>query len=590
MTVDVTAKVGGKLLENRQIKLEPEGASELSWTTQAPEDVTQLVWEFVAKENGTGSAKDALKITQQIAPAVPVTVQQATFTRIDGKYEVPVTMPAGALPGKGGFEIGLSPKLSTPPPGLKRFFEEYPFSCLEQKTSIAVGLHDEKRWQEIVGSLPAYLDSDGLANYFPGSSGSVSLTAYLLDMSSLSGFALPEDVKTRMLQGLTAFTEGRIKQTRYWSPTDDLLIRKLTALEAITRQGIVNAGPTRVAAAIDPELLRLPTAALIDWTLVIRRLTDLPQRSTKLAAAEQELRNRLSYSGGRLGFTTEKSDFWWWMMVSGDSNAFRLIEAMLDQPSWQDDLPKLMRGAIERQAHGRWFTTTANTWAAITLQKFGQKFERDAVTGVTKATLGTAKSEFNWKSLNPDVPQPPLSLPWPNKTGEGKLAIAHEGTGKPWASVQVLAAIPTGAPRAFGYKLTRTVVPLQEKVPGKVSRGDLWRVTINVEADQDMTWVVVSDPIPAGARILGDGDGRDSHIATMDEDVRSRRLWPTFVERTFGFFRAYYEVVPTGRFQIDYTVRINNAGEFSLPPTRVEAMYAPDVFGELPNAKVVVGN
>ena len=69
---------------------------------------------------------------------------------------------------------------------------------------------------------------------------------------------------------------------------------------------------------------------------------------------------------------------------------------------------------------------------------------------------------------------------------------------------------------------------------------------------------------------------------------KSRRLWPTFIERTFGFFRAYYEVVPKGHFQIDYTVRINNAGEFSLPPTRVDAMYAPDVFGEAPNAKVVV--
>ena len=157
-------------------------------------------------------------------------------------------------------------------------------------------------------------------------------------------------------------------------------------------------------------------------------------------------------------------------------------------------------------------------------------------------------------------------------------------------TVQVLAAIPAGGPKAFGYRVTRQVTPIQEKVAGKVSRGDLWRVTLRVESDQDMTWVVVSDPIPAGARILGDGDGRDSHIATMDEDVRNRGIWPTFIERTFGFFRAYYEVVPRGSFKIDYTVRINNAGEFGLPPTRVEAMYAPDVFGEVPNGKVVVGN
>jgi uncharacterized protein YfaS (alpha-2-macroglobulin family) len=33
---------------------------------------------------------------------------------------------------------------------------------------------------------------------------------------------------------------------------------------------------------------------------------------------------------------------------------------------------------------------------------------------------------------------------------------------------------------------------------------------------------------------------------------------------------------------------LNNPGDFLLPPTRVEALYAPEVFGELPNAKVNV--
>lgn len=104
-----------------------------------------------------------------------------------------------------------------------------------------------------------------------------------------------------------------------------------------------------------------------------------------------------------------------------------------------------------------------------------------------------------------------------------------------------------------------------------------------------MTWVAISGPIPGGARILGDGDGRDSHNASRDEDLSGRRLWPTFVERTFGTCRAYYEVVPRGHFRIDYTVRINNAGTFSLLTTCVEAMYAPDVFGEVPNGVLVVG-
>jgi uncharacterized protein YfaS (alpha-2-macroglobulin family) len=31
-------------------------------------------------------------------------------------------------------------------------------------------------------------------------------------------------------------------------------------------------------------------------------------------------------------------------------------------------------------------------------------------------------------------------------------------------------------------------------------------------------------------------------------------------------------------------MRLGNAGLFQLPPTRVEALYAPEVFGMLPNA------
>jgi uncharacterized protein YfaS (alpha-2-macroglobulin family) len=583
MNVTLSAKVGDTPLDGRNVKLAPEGAAELAWSALAPEGAGKLVWEFEANDEGGSSAKDRLRITQLVLPAVPVMAQQATFTRIDGKYDMPATAPAGALPGRGGIEIGLSPRLSMPPAELRRFFEEYPFSCIEQLASVAVGLRDQKRWQEVVANLPTYLDGDGLASYFPGAgTGSVALTAYLLNMASLSGFALPDELKNRMLQGLSAFAEGRAKP-KHWSPQDDLLVRKLAALEALARHGRAH---TRIAAALDVDPMRLPTAGLIDWYLVAKRLPELPQRGAKLEAAERELRNRLSYAGGRLGFTTERTDYWWWMMVSGDSNAFRLIEATLDEPSWSEDLPRLMRGAMERQARGRWFTTTANAWASVVLDKFGAKFEKETLTGVTRATLGKAAVEVAWKADGSQ--RAPIHLPWPPKAEGSRLVIDHQGAGKPWATVQILAAVPVEKPRAFGYRIARDVTPIQERVAGKVSRGDLWRVTLTVDADQDMTWVVVSDPIIAGARVLGGGDGRDSHIATKDEDARSRRLRPTFVERTFGFFRAYYEVVPKGKFRIDYTVRINNAGEFSLPPSRVEAMYAPDVYGETPNRNVVV--
>lgn len=103
-----------------------------------------------------------------------------------------------------------------------------------------------------------------------------------------------------------------------------------------------------------------------------------------------------------------------------------------------------------------------------------------------------------------------------------------------------------------------------------------------------MTSVVVNDPIPAGARILGEGDGRDSRIAQKDEVGGRGNAGPALHRAHLQQLPRYYNYVPRGRFSIDYTLRLNNAGEFTLPATRVEAVYAPEVFGEAPNAKVIV--
>ena len=102
-----------------------------------------------------------------------------------------------------------------------------------------------------------------------------------------------------------------------------------------------------------------------------------------------------------------------------------------------------------------------------------------------------------------------------------------------------------------------------------------------------MTWVVVSDPVPGGATILGSGLGRDSAIATRTER-QAGSAWSAFEERGFEAFRSYFEFMPRGKHVIEYTVRLNNPGRFGLPPSRVEAMYAPESFGESPNAALEV--
>jgi uncharacterized protein YfaS (alpha-2-macroglobulin family) len=87
---------------------------------------------------------------------------------------------------------------------------------------------------------------------------------------------------------------------------------------------------------------------------------------------------------------------------------------------------------------------------------------------------------------------------------------------------------------------------------------------------------------------LGTGLGRDSEILTGGEK-REGWVWPAFEERTFQAFRSYYEYVPKGKWAVEYTLRLNNEGVFNMPPTRVEALYSPEMMGEMPNDKITVG-
>jgi hypothetical protein len=65
-------------------------------------------------------------------------------------------------------------------------------------------------------------------------------------------------------------------------------------------------------------------------------------------------------------------------------------------------------------------------------------------------------------------------------------------------------------------------------------------------------------------------------------------LSPTWQERSPEAWQAYFEYAPQGRWTLQYRVRLNNAGTFSVPPSRVDALYAPGLFAALPNEAITV--
>lgn len=580
MTVTATASVTGidAALPPREVALAAGQAQTIGWDVTAPAGVTSLKWEVRASERG-GPDGDVVAVTQRVVPAVPVRVYQASLVQWNGTLREPVERPAEALPGRGGMTVTLAPTIADGLGPMRDWMRRYPYTCLEQQVSRAIALGDERRWREIADTMPGLLDRDGLLKYFPTlEQGSEILTAYVLAISQEAGYALPADVKTRAIAGLEKFVKGTLARPGQM-PTADLSIRKLSAVEALARNGATD--PALLdSIAVEPNLW--PTSAVLDWWSAVRRMPAVPNRDARLREAEQIVRSRLNVQGTTMGFSTAKTDDLWWLMVSSDVNALRLVLSLVDSGQWKDEVPRLMRGALGRQKKGAWDTTVANAWGALAVEKFSRAYEKTPVAGTTTAALNGTTRRLDW-AQSPKGGA--LTFAWPPKREE--LTVEQAGAGNPWVTFEARAAIPLAAPVSSGYRITKTLTPIEARTPGAWSLGDLVRVKLEIDAQADMTWVVVDDPIPAGASQLGTGLGGQSRIATQGESTRMGP-WPAYVERGFESFRAYYAFVPKGAFSVEYTVRLNQAGRFEMPATRVEALYAPEMFGEAPNRPLSV--
>ena len=294
-----------------------------------PIGVTKIDWQFAAsarvKVAGDGdgaTVRDALKVSQTVIAATPERTYQATIMQLAAAQAFTVQRPVDAIPGRGGVDVRVQAKLGGDLPGVREFFRYYPYTCLEQRVSVAVGLESRALWDATMSNIDNLMDRDGLLKYWAFlRDGDDSLTAYVLSIGDEAGWEIPAPARARIEAALVGFVEGRI--VRYSAlQTADLAIRKMTALEALSRGKTAFNPKWLDSISIEPNLW--PTSAVIDWYLVLKRQPKLARRDERMREAEQILRSRLNFQGTTMGFSTEKSDALWWLMISADSNANKL--------------------------------------------------------------------------------------------------------------------------------------------------------------------------------------------------------------------------------------------------------------------------
>ena len=573
MTVTAQPTVEGAALRFPPLTLTiPAGAAgRVRWGVDAPLTPGALKWTLAVRSSD-GKAKDSVVATQEVTPAVPVEVWAASLLRV-GDPAPTIGVPMGALPG-GYVDIAFSDTLAAPLDGVRGYMTDYPYNCFEQRLSRIVVLGDTGSWTVLAGAMPTYLDSDGLLRYWPNQEmkGSPELTAYVLAITSAAGLPIPDQSRARMVAALQGVVEGRLTRDRAYRADERLL--RIAALSALARAGAADPG---LVARIDVVPVDMPTSALAQWLVTLDRLPGAPRAAQLRAAAEGELRRRLVYEGTRLDLT-DRDNAPWWMMTSSDEMAILALDAVIGKPGWSAEVPKMMVGAAARQMRGHWDTTPANAWGVIASRRFNAAYPASAVAGNTRVSLGSAAFNVSW-------PRSATAAPTRLPLLAGPLAMTQTGGAGPWATVTVRAAVPLTAPLMAGYRLTRSVTVVSARDKAKLSQGDVVRVRLTIEASAERNWVVVSDPLPPGAVVMS---GLGGQSAILQQGEKSEGAYPAYSEGTREAWRAYYDWLPRGTSVIEYTLRLNSAGRFTLPPARVEAMYAPAIRAQVPVAPVTV--
>lgn len=568
MTVTATPKLEPASTQGRPLTLTLAAgkAGVVRWNLHAPQSPGTLKWTVSAR-SADGKDADSLTVTQEVAPAVPVEVWAAGLWRVGEGAQPTIAIPADALPG-GWVSVALSDTLAPPLDGVKRYMAEYPYGCFEQKLSRIVATGDSGGWTALAGALPTYLDHEGLLRYWPVADmqGSPELTAYTLAMTSAAGLPIPDEARAKMVAALRDVVTARLSRDRRFS-ADERLVR-ISALTALARAGVADA---TLIGSVDMAPADMPTSTLADWIVALDRLPRAPRAAQLRAAAEQELRHRLVYEATRLDLADQRNAPWW-MMVSGDEMAIKALDAVLGKRDWAAEAPRMMTGVAQRQWRGHWDTTPANAWGTVVSRRFGGLYPAKAVVGTTQIALGGKSLSAAWP-LAADAA--PMKLP----LTAGPITLSQSGGAGPWAVVSVHAAVPLKAPLFAGYRLTRSVSIVSARRKDRLTQGDVLRIRLTIEATAPRTWVVLSDPLPPGATVVSDLGGQSS---LLRQGEASEGAWPAYVEKDNRAWRAYYDWLPGGTTSIDYTVRLNGAGHFTLPPARAEAMYAPSIRAQLP--------
>jgi uncharacterized protein YfaS (alpha-2-macroglobulin family) len=297
----------------------------------------------------------------------------------------------------------------------------------------------------------------------------------------------------------------------------------------------------------------------------------------------------------------------WEFLLDSSARTAAMVLRGIVAASPKDPLAeRLAKGLLAHRVDGAWRSTQENVWALLALDDYRRAQEATPPDFQARVFLGDERigeAAFHGFTVLDQLFTADMAR---IVAAPGPLSFDVQGQGKLYYEAELRYATTDLPEKArdrgfFVRKLVRAVAPADLRAATKVlpprsdaqaPAGKLVLVDLLLESAEPQEQVVVADPLPGGIEPVDfalDTSAVGDRISLDPHELRTDRKegYGAFKEAP-GMHREMHDDqvltflphLEPGIYHLHYLARATTQGTFVVPPTRAQAMYSPEVWGE----------
>ncbi len=565
----------------------------------------------VAVERTSDKARDAFEVQLPVRPdRYKLTQRQMVELKPGATADIPEVTEA-VRPGSLRRSVVASDQLALVRMAVGlNLLMNYPHGCTEQRMSRARAFLAFKEFNarlyrdgqdkelkrvvnDVLAWLPGVVDNNGLVSYWPGSTGYVSLTAWVTEFqveARRAGFTIDQALFDRMVASL----QKALRSDYTHFITGEAYTERVMALRALAAAG-------RLESSYVAELARRTDYLNLESSAQVWRLLDTS--GVQGGAARDALGKKVwdgvvirMYQGHEMygGLQENASSRNGLILPSETRTVAEVVRASAASPN-ADPRVSLLADALVTLGQGDgWGSTQADASAMLALSDYVKRKNAKGETHRLGVSFGTQSQTLEIAPGSPIVQVASNSAAKVVLRSEARqpLIVRAETTYLPQALGSQAPAGTSGFVVARESLRQRAEDEPADKFvlskPGiaiKLAVGDVVEEHVEVVANTRHNYVAVVVPLAAGLEPL------NPSLATAPAEARpsgTLTTTPSYVAYMDDQVTFYYDELPKGTHHFYFRTRAITPGQFTQPQARAELMYDMAVHGESAGAVVEV--